>query len=135
MKLKKHLSVCLAFFMLVSNVGFAFNIHYCGKSIASITLKTSFLASASEKNCCGSAEKKAPCCKNKTVHFQKKIDQAVVKSMAFQTNEFCVLEKWHPLVFTPICHFDTREIAAYYCDANAPPLFKLHHQFIFYDQI
>jgi hypothetical protein len=135
MKLKKPLSLFLAFFILVSNVGFAFNIHYCGKSIASITLKTSFSPSTSEKNCCGAAEKKAPCCKNKTVHFQKKIDQAIVKSFAFQANEFYVLKLWQPLVFTSNAPIECKKIAAYCCDANAPPLFKLHHQFIFYDQI
>ena len=135
MKLKKHLSVLIAFFMLVSNIGFAFNIHYCGDSIASITLKTTFSASASEKNCCGSAEKKAPCCKNKTVHFQKKMDQAIIKSFDFQTNDFCVVEEWHPLVFISNRPIETGKVATYYCDANAPPLFKLYHQFLLYDQI
>lgn len=36
MNFKKHISLFLAFFLLVSNVGFALDVHYCGVEIASI---------------------------------------------------------------------------------------------------
>jgi hypothetical protein len=59
MKFKKHISILLAFFLLVSNVGLAFDVHYCGEKVASIQpfyLKSGEVSNSVEKGCC---EKKA----------------------------------------------------------------------------
>mgnify|MGYP006152496161 FL=1 len=76
MKLKKCTGLFLAFLLLVSNIGFAFDVHYCGGEIASVSLNTT--AAAPEKNCCGTSEKKSSCCKDKVVHFEKKSDDATL---------------------------------------------------------
>lgn len=56
MNLKKCTGLFLAFLLLVSNIGFAFDVHYCGGEIASVSLNTSVTAST-EKKCCGASEK------------------------------------------------------------------------------
>ena len=40
MNLKKCTGLFLALLLLVSNIGFAFDVHYCGGKIASVSLKT-----------------------------------------------------------------------------------------------
>jgi predicted transcriptional regulator len=37
MQIKKHIALLLAFFLLISNSGLAFNVHYCGEKIAAIS--------------------------------------------------------------------------------------------------
>ena len=37
MQFKKHISLLIAFFLLVSNSGLAFNVHYCGDKIAAVS--------------------------------------------------------------------------------------------------
>lgn len=130
---KKHISLFLAFFLLVSNVGLAFNVHYCGDKIASVTLKSNFTAANSEKNCCGINEKKDSCCKNKVVHFQKKSASFIVKAFSFQVdNPWVAVQDWSPILFSSNINFRSNKITSYFCDANAPPLFKLYSQYVFY---
>ena len=72
MNFRKHICITLAFLLLVSNIGFAFNVHYCGDEISSISLKTTLSSEEIEKNCCGEIEEKSDCCDTKVLHFQKK---------------------------------------------------------------
>jgi hypothetical protein len=70
---KKQISVFLAFLLLVSNVGLAFNVHYCGGELASVSLNSPLPSLKSEKGCCEKvASEKDSCCKDKKVVFQKK---------------------------------------------------------------
>lgn len=136
MKFKKCISLFLAFFLLVSNVGFAVDVHYCGGEIASIkpaSWKNIEILKAVKKNCCASkVEKKDSCCKNKVVHFQKKSGKVSLNSISFQPDFNFLFEEWNPVVFSEISNFENNRITSYYCDANAPPLFKLYNQYIFY---
>ncbi len=133
MKFKKHISIFLALFLLVSNVGLAFNVHYCGKNIASISLKTAIPVQNFEKGCCEKiASKKHSCCSDKVFSFQQKADNLIIKAFSFQADYFFIVEEWNPIVFSSFSNFKNSQITSYYCDANAPPLFKLYHQYIFY---
>ncbi|MBF4466695.1 hypothetical protein [Flavobacterium sp. LC2016-12] len=131
MNLKKCTGLFLAFLLLVSNIGFAFDVHYCGGEIASVSLNTS-AAAAPEKSCCGSAEKKSSCCKDKVVHIEKKSDNATFKIFFFQIAFQAVIQEYQPAAFLSIPNFKSNQIISYYSDANAPPLFKLYNQYIFY---
>jgi hypothetical protein len=131
---KKCTSLILVFVLLVSNAGFAFNVHFCGNKIASVSLKPNFSSLKSEKDCCGVAIQKSSCCKNKTVHLQKKSENVVIKVFSFQTAIFMPPAIWQSIVFSPIANFKSDTATSYYCDAHAPPLFKLYSQYIFYDQ-
>lgn len=140
MIIKKHISFLLAIFLLVSNLGFAIDVHFCGGKIASVTpvfFKNYDTILALEENCCASestnlVEKKVSCCKDKVIHFEKKQENIVVKSFSFQPYFVSLNEQWNPIVFTEFSNFKNNCIISYYCDSNAPPFFKLYHQYIFY---
>jgi hypothetical protein len=132
MRFKKHISILLAFFLLVSNVGLAFDVHYCGKEIASVSLKTDYSSQNSEKKCCDKVEKKSPCCKDKVVHFQKKSDNVLIKAFSLNADVPFLIKEWNPIVFSKGIIFKSFENNSYYCDAHSPPLFKLYSQYIFY---
>jgi hypothetical protein len=131
MNLKKCTGLFLAFLLLVSNIGFAFDVHYCGGEIASVSLNTSVSASP-EKSCCGSSEKKSSCCKDKVVHIEKKSDSATFKIFFFQIAFPPVIQEYKPIAFLSVPNFKSNQIISYYSDANAPPLFKLYNQYILY---
>jgi hypothetical protein len=140
MKFKKHISLFLAFFLLVSNVGFAIDVHYCGGEIASVKpvfWKTVESQNTVEESCCppkisSFVEENGSCCKDKVVSFQKKIENVTINSISFQPDLNFLFEEWNPIFFSEFPIFESSEITSYYCDANAPPLFKLYHQYIFY---
>lgn len=132
MNIKKCTSLFLAFLLLVSNVGLAFNVHYCGEKIASVSLST-IVSAPTEKGCCEKiAAKKDSCCKDKVVNFQKKSDTAIIKAFSFNPQFPFLIQEWQTIVFSSNTNFNTTQTTAYFCDANAPPLFKLYSQYIFY---
>jgi hypothetical protein len=136
MKFKKHLSVFLAFLLLVSNVGLAFNVHYCGDKIASVSLNSPLTSLKNEKGCCEKiAAKKDSCCKDKKIVVQKKTDNGIVKSFSFQIDYDFLVSDYRPIVFTEVSNFKNNPTLSYYCDANAPPLFKLYSQYLLYDTL
>ncbi|MBF4472005.1 MULTISPECIES: HYC_CC_PP family protein [Flavobacterium] len=137
MKFKKHISIFLAVLLLVSNAGLAFNVHYCGGKISAVSLNSPLPSLKSEKGCCGEkiADKKDKCCKDKKIVFQKKADNGVVKSFSFQFDYAFVIPETHSFVFTAADNFKNNTALTYYCDANAPPLFKLYSQYLLYDKL
>ena len=131
MNIKKCTSLFLAFLLLVSNVGMAFNVHYCAGEIASVSLESQ--QQIKEKGCCEKiVSKKDSCCKDKVFHFEKKSDNAIVKFFFFELTAPFLIQEWQPVVFSLTANFKITPVATYYCDANAPPLFKLYSQYIFY---
>lgn len=136
MKFKKHISLLLAMFLLVSNMGMAINVHYCGGEIASIApayLKLSPVEQNSESGCCAPvSELKESCCKDKVVQFQKKSDNFVVKTFFFNTAFAVLAPEWSPAVYSKTSNYKVNSAAYYFCEANVPPFFKLYHQYIFY---
>lgn len=131
MNIKKCTSLFLAFLLLVSNVGMAFNVHYCAGEIASVSLESQH--QIKEKGCCEKiVSKKDSCCKDKIFHFEKKSDNAIVKVFFFELNAPFLIQEWQPVVLSLTANFKITPVATYYCDANAPPLFKLYSQYIFY---
>ena len=140
MNFKKNTSFLLAIFLLISNTGFSIGVHYCGGNVASVKpvfWKTSETLNRDEKGCCPPkvstiSNKKENCCKNKVVHFQKKSGKVTLNSISFQPDFVFLFEEWNPIIFTSFTNFENSRITYYYCDAHAPPLFKLYKQYIFY---
>lgn len=140
MKFEKQISLFLAFCLLFSNLGFAIDVHYCGGEIASV--KPVFWIAFESKNtveesCCPPQaatilKEKDSCCKNKVVSFQKKFENVTVNSISFQPDFNFLLEEWHPIIYSKFLNFGSNKITSFYCDVNAPPLFKLYQQYIFY---
>ena len=129
MNLKKCTGLFLAFLLLVSNIGFALDVHYCGGKIASVSLGTTV---SPVKKCCGDKEKKSSCCKDKVVKFEKKSDNATVKVFFYQLAFSALIKEYKPIAFLSVPNFKNNQAISYYADANAPPLFKLYNQYIFY---
>lgn len=132
MKFKKHISLLLVFFILVSNMGLAFKVHYCGDELASISLKSIAFSPSKENGCCGIMEKKSHCCKDKIVAFQKKSENIIYKAFSFNTNMSSLIVEWQPIAFVAIFNLKSNSLHSYFCDANPPPFFKLYHQYILY---
>jgi hypothetical protein len=136
MNFKKHISLLLAFFLLVSNVGLAFDVHYCGEKVASIQpvyWKSGEASNSVEKGCCKKkVSKKDHCCNNKVVHFQKKSDNLIIKAFSLNADFTFLIQDWHPIVFSLKPNFKSVENTSYYSVTHAPPLFKLYSQYIFY---
>jgi hypothetical protein len=136
MKFKKHISLILVFFLLVSNMGFGLNVHYCGDEIASVTpfyLKGTSIQQSDEEDCCGIVQRqKNNCCKDKFILVQKKAEDCIVKSFFSNSDLLFVCLEWNPILFSKTTNFKKYSITPYFCDANAPPFFKLYNQYVFY---
>ncbi len=133
MNCKKGIGLFLALLILVSNVGLAFTMHYCDGKVASVSIHSFSNTNQDEKGCCGKKiVAKDSCCKNKTVHFQKKSDDATLKAFSFASYLACLVPQNKEEIVIQHATFVHQSISTYYCDANAPPLFKLYHQYIFY---
>lgn len=128
---KKQLSVLLTFFLLVSNLGLAFNVHYCDDEIASITINSAPVIDQKD-GCCGIIEKESQCCNDKVIKTEIKSDQIIVKSLSLDVVFIVITDYWKPQFFTPANHFEQKDNTTYYCDANAPPLYLLYSQYTFY---
>lgn len=118
---------------MVSNVGFAFNVHYCGGEISSVSLALPELKT--EKECCKEAkDKKESCCKDKKIVVEKKVDNKIVKTFSFQLDApFLVPATQCNFLSAVPASLKNNAILEYYCDANAPPLYKLHKQYLIYE--
>ena len=130
MNFRKYTNVLLVFFLLVSNLGMSFNVHYCDNEIASVSINTATPSHEIEKDCCGVVEKKSKCCHNKIIKSNEKFDQITAKSFSIDYN--LVYNEWKSLVFPDAFNFQQKVTSSYYCDANAPPLYLLYSQYTFY---
>lgn len=129
---KKPICIIVAFFLLLTQTGFSFNVHFCDSKIASIALHSTTSTFENEKNCCGDVEKESKCCHNKIIKSIEKSETVFLKSIIF-TPEFAVLSTCYlPAVLKQINVCRTTQISSYYCDSNAPPLFKVNCQLVFY---
>lgn len=128
--------------ILVSNVGLAFNVHYCGGELAEISLdykkSEPCIADKVEKEnaCCATSDEHDSCCTNNKVDIKKTIsDEVIVKSFQLDLGVFTFMEEWKPATITAVEEevIKSNE-ASFYCDSNAPPLYKLYCKYIFYDR-
>lgn len=137
--LQKNMVLVMAIFLLFSNAGLSVNYHYCKGVLEKISLS---FPKASDKDCCSKEshhcqpqvektfEKK--CCKDETV---KQISSEQVFSKTFQlTQEFVSTE----IQYIPASFLSEEELVkkdnfvAFYWKNNAPPLYKLYHQYLLY---
>lgn len=119
-------------------MGMALNVHFCEGKLASISTaynveETCEKPKTVEKKCC--AEKEVDhkkCCSDKELDLKKKSEEVVIKTFSFQIDMPCLVEDWKPIVFETLPASIQQTPIEYCCDANAPPLFKLYSQYIFY---
>lgn len=138
MQFKKVTSIFLMVLILFSNLGLAVNIHYCHDRIASISLayqekEACVQETKTEKKCCAAKKQEKKCCSNSVVKAEKKYDNVLVQSLQLDLPAFIL-----PAVQIPVFFFENEEIIIqqewlyFYCDSNAPPLYKLYCQYLLY---
>lgn len=140
MKFKKSLALLVAFLMLVSNSGFAMTVHYCGGKVSSISSgfgnnETCEMPVAdAEKSCCAKKVETnhKKCCSDKTVNLKGKAIDIISKAPTSEFTAPFIAPDFAPAAFRLISIDKTTSTAAYDCDANAPPLFKLYQQYVLY---
>lgn len=132
MKIRKYIHVVLAIFLLVSNIGLAFNVHYCGDSVASISVTSFVKETIGGVDCCGKKIIKSSCCKDKKVVLEKKSEQSILKDFSFVLEFPMVCCSWTPTKFYSLVSCINIPKYTYVCEANAPPLYQLYSQYIYY---
>jgi len=138
MNIRKHISIILSSLILFANIGLAFNVHYCHGAVSSVVLsyKAEHCATPEKKvvqSCCAKAAKSKGCCKSHVVKLHDKSDKTLVKSLQLNLNAFCTVAEWKPLAtVAPKVSLAKKDTPYFYCDSNAPPLYKLHCQLVLY---
>lgn len=134
MKFKKQISTLLALVVFMANVSYSFIVHYCGDTIASVSLKSTIDEPCVEDiaSCCALENNHDSCCSDQIFKVEKKTDNFVKKhyEIAFESLVFQNIKSFESLkrqVF-----YSKKETPAFYCDSNAPPIYKLNCQLVFY---
>lgn len=131
-------SVLLTVTLLFSNVGLAVNIHYCGNEIEKIELGYASSMNcgddSDEESCCGIEDESETdaCCKDEIIKQQA--DEVIVKAFHTQQLTAFVVPTIYKFQSVIISETSLPESInrAFYCNSNAPPLYKLHQQFLLY---
>lgn len=150
---RKHISILFLFIFIFSNVGWSLNMHYCqGEYVGSL-----FSVGTNKEQhhlCHTDKEESMPCCsasENSLSDISKKEQQfdsdcCETEIIQHHTSELSYLkifpiqlEALQPteIVWTPERDFNIesklkKALFDFYIDSNAPPLFKLYCQYIFY---
>ncbi|MCL9807965.1 HYC_CC_PP family protein [Flavobacterium luminosum] len=140
MKFKVQINIILAVLILVSNVGLAFNVHYCGDKIAGISFDYKISdpcdqkKNEEEKSCCAKKKKESSCCKNNKIEIEKTTSENVlIKSFQLDLTSYILVHEYQSLSFPLLKEVVKKnENPSFYCDTHAPPLYKLYSQYIFY---
>lgn len=138
MQFKKHIALLLAFFLLASNSGLALNVHYCGNTIAAVSTVFSKeevceVPVVEEKACCAKIETShKKCCSDKEINLDDDTEKIVIKSFSLDLDSVFIFNEWQPTQFATVESYSNIQQFEYYCDANAPPLYQLYSQYIFY---
>ncbi len=132
MLFKKQICFFLVFFLLLSQMGWAFNVHFCDDSVVSISINSSLNNYETEKKCCGEVEKDSKCCHNKIIKSGEKPETIFLKSFHFFGEYVIFYLVSKPIETVSKINFVSKKIHSYYCDANAPPIYKLNCQLVFY---
>lgn len=134
MKIQKHISILLASFVLMANLGYTFTVHYCNDTIASISLAANFEEPCNEpiSSCCAKADSHDDCCSNKTIQVEKKNDNFFSKSFSLDIQSSAILTN-NLVNFIIQNEIPTSVLfASFYSESNGPPLYQLYSQYTFY---
>lgn len=144
MSLRKHISIILSSLVLFANIGLAINVHYCHEEVTAVSFAYKVTKPLEQhadnhkkeegKSCCGhKSDNHKKCCKNDVVKLQDKTDQAIVKSFQLDLGAFYTVSLWAPAASASTeAPAITKESPSFYCESNAPPLYKLYCQLVLY---
>ncbi len=107
--------------------------HYCHEKLASISvfLNQNNTDDSHDDSCCVVEIEKDDCCTQTTLEVSKKVDNLVIDTQNYP--HFAVLnassESENSVYFQT---YQTIAFTSFYCEANAPPYYKLYCQYLFY---
>lgn len=140
MNFKKQISIFLALFILIVNSSASLVLHFCHNEISYISLvyqENSIIDSTEDDSCCSpqiaeeDQKEDSGCCSNQEIKVEKKIDYTIFNHFDFKF-QAVIFDVVLPVFKTEEVKTTQEQVTDYYCDANAPPLYKLYSQYIFY---
>lgn len=134
MKSKKSISFLLSLLILCSSLGLNFSVHYCNDAIASIALNASVDEPCHKPlvSCCSVANSHDDCCSNKIIKVDKNSDEVVFSNSKITFKSLVFLTQNPQVLFKTTRYNPKNEFLSFYCDSNAPPIYKLNCQLVFY---
>ena len=131
--MKKLATIFLTLFLLVIQTKMIQNIHLCQGHICNVQTfleqNKSNCCSNTEISCC-TTEDDNNCCKD--IVIEQDIDDVNFEKFNFQFYPMIKNEMILSFIFEPSIIRKTLAINAFEIQSNAPPLFKLYQQYIFY---
>ncbi|WP_212906041.1 HYC_CC_PP family protein [Capnocytophaga stomatis] len=135
--IRKFTNILLATLILFSNSGWALSFHYCKDELASISISYTEISEQDSDSCsldggcCETKDDHSDCCDNQTFESSKSDNTLVSK--VFELNLFSFVLSENLYNFNNISILKSnRSIPAFYVDLNAPPLYELFCQLVFY---
>lgn len=131
--MKRFTSIILIVFILFSNLGLAFNVHFCNDKIASVSLDYSTPEGDDSNCCCVKKDVKKSCCSETTIKTDKKSDDILVKSFQLDLQQFVAnAQNWNFNFSKEIVSIKKNDLIENYSESNSLPLYKLFCQLVFY---
>lgn len=134
MNFRKHTCIFLGTLILLVNLGLRFSVHYCKDEIASVSFKYDIQEPCVQKitSCCVKLTSHDSCCSNKVIKVEKKTDDILIKTVQFEFQPAVFFNNSKSNFKTFVSGIVTPNWIGYYCNSNAPPLYKRYCQLVFY---
>lgn len=130
--MKRFTAILVTTVILFSNLGLAFNVHYCHDEIASVSIDYSIQNDDNSNCCCVKKNVQKKCCSDTTIKTDNKSDNFVVKQVDFDLQQFIITQQFENNFQTQIVSIQRQNLIENYREANSPPLYKLYCQFVLY---
>lgn len=130
--MKRFTAILVTTVILFSNLGLAFNVHYCHDEIASVSIDYSIQNDDNSNCCCVKKNVQKKCCSDTTIKTDNKSDNFVVKQVDFDLQQFIITQQFENNFQTQIVSIQRQNLIENYSEANSPPLYKLYCQFVLY---
>ncbi|MFD0863734.1 hypothetical protein ACFQ1M_16080 [Sungkyunkwania multivorans] len=140
MKFHRSIYALVAIFFLMTKVGVAFNLHFCGEQLASVT--TMFesngcgmeMAAEAKPSCESEQLSKPSCCSDEVLLVQNQDENPISDVLSLSQDQLMA-------VLTTALVFDLFSVESeswnnqpphYHYDSHAPPLYALYCSYTFY---
>lgn len=137
MQIRRYTSLFLAIMLLVSSLGLKLSMHFCGNQLASVSgvfeKNPSQKIDSNAQNCCciGDTEPNS-CCKDRVLDLKKDQKEVVIERFSVEYDFLALPFLPQKEVVYVVGFSKPLGFTNYYCNPNAPPLFKLYQQYILY---
>lgn len=134
---RKIVSIWLVIIILFSNSGWAFSLHFCKERLASISIESIYTSENQDAcvslstDCCSDTDIHDKCCESDFFESSSSDSNIVTKVFQWQLIPF-IVEKIQFAFDYLTASKSKKKIVGFYIDSNAPPLYCLYCQLVFY---